>query len=561
MKTKRLSSIFAATVLSVSSILSVGLAPMAHAASGSDTCVWTGATDLKFSTAANWSNCSGAAPVAGDVLSFGVIGSNASYSLNNDLGFSFGGISYGDSTKDGSNFTSYDINTLQLADNATITKVNAQGVSYSNVGLSLPSAAAFTVGNHLTLDGNYVLIGATTDSFDIPVQNLTIKDTGLTTLSQTGGGGGGGGPTISFRPVTLNVDTGSEYSVDSTVTTVNVQDGARIYLDSSLVGSPSTLTINMGASTAAAPGLVATSDLNLKGNITLSGDTYYYIFGTHTLTVSGALSGSGSLKMGTGSTGTFTNSASSNTSQTPGGTTTVPVTELPAVTDSQPTTNLDVAPKTSVALDGSRNYVTVYSGATLKGTGTAGYLYVSQDGIVAPGHSPGKLTVLHTLDLAGGSTYQAELKDTTAGDYDQLVVGNAADTDNTNPDVTLGDSTSSPILAVSLYTGYKIKAGDKFTIIDNLSKTDVKGTFKDLAEGATLNVNGAVFTITYKGGDGNDVVLTAKTIPTTPDTGFALASTHPGATLGITVIAAGVIFGIARRMRRSPVRVASARKR
>lgn len=558
MKTKKLSSIFAAAVLSVSSLLSVGLAPLAHAASGSDTCVWTGATDLKFSTATNWSNCSSAAPVAGDVLSFGVVGSNASYNLTNDLNVAFGGLSYGDSSKDGSNFTSYSIDKLQLADNATITKVNAQGVGYSNVGISLPSATAFTVGSHLTLDGQYVSLAATTDSFDVPVQNLTIKDTGLSTVSQTGGGSGGGGPTISFKPVTLNVDTGSEYYVDDTVTTANVQDGARIFVSGATLGSPSALTLNMGASTASAPGLVVYDDLNLKGNIVLTGDTYYYVYGTHTLTVSGALSGSGAFKMATGSTGTFTNSASSNTSQTPGGSTTVPVTELPAVTDSQPTADLDVAPKTSVALDGSRNYVDVYAGATLKGTGTAGYLYVGQDGTVAPGHSPGKLTVLHTLYLAGGSTYQAELKDTAAGDYDQFVVGSASDTDNNNPDVTLGDSTSSPALAVSLYSGYKIKAGDKFTIIDNLSKTDIKGTFKDLAEGATLNVNGAVFSITYKGGDGNDVVLTAKTVPATPDTGFALVSAHPGATLGMTVLAAGVIFGIARRTRRSP---AAARKR
>jgi len=37
------------------------------------------------------------------------------------------------------------------------------------------------------------------------------------------------------------------------------------------------------------------------------------------------------------------------------------------------------------------------------------------------------------------------------------------------------------------------------------------GTFNGLPEGAILNLNGQHFSITYKGGDGNDVVLTADT--------------------------------------------------
>ncbi len=53
--------------------------------------------------------------------------------------------------------------------------------------------------------------------------------------------------------------------------------------------------------------------------------------------------------------------------------------------------------------------------------------------------------------------------------------------------------------------------GQKFELIDNESSNPVSGTFVGLPEGATVNFGGYLFTITYHGGDGNDVVLTAVT--------------------------------------------------
>ena len=85
------------------------------------------------------------------------------------------------------------------------------------------------------------------------------------------------------------------------------------------------------------------------------------------------------------------------------------------------------------------------------------------------------------------------LNGTTAGTgYDQL---------NVTGTVNLGGATLqvNP-LATSV--------GDTFTIIQNDGTDPVEGTFAGLAEGAWFTVGTAMFTITYKGGDGNDVVLT-----------------------------------------------------
>jgi Ca2+-binding RTX toxin-like protein len=57
--------------------------------------------------------------------------------------------------------------------------------------------------------------------------------------------------------------------------------------------------------------------------------------------------------------------------------------------------------------------------------------------------------------------------------------------------------------------------GTTFTIIDNDGTDSIVGTFKGLAEGTTLTVDGRMFAISYRGGDGNDVVLTASA-PTPP---------------------------------------------
>ena len=65
-------------------------------------------------------------------------------------------------------------------------------------------------------------------------------------------------------------------------------------------------------------------------------------------------------------------------------------------------------------------------------------------------------------------------------------------------------------------TGPLVPNGQTVTLIDNLGTDPVTGTFAGLPEGATLTANGQEFTISYIGGDGNDVVLTAASPPPPP---------------------------------------------
>ncbi len=87
-----------------------------------------------------------------------------------------------------------------------------------------------------------------------------------------------------------------------------------------------------------------------------------------------------------------------------------------------------------------------------------------------------------------------------------LVPGSASDQLQVAGTVTLGGDA----LIVSL-PGGSIGAGQSFTIIDNDGTDAVNGTFAGLAEGAAISLGGATLTLSYAGGDGNDVVLSTAT--------------------------------------------------
>jgi hypothetical protein len=125
----------------------------------------------------------------------------------------------------------------------------------------------------------------------------------------------------------------------------------------------------------------------------------------------------------------------------------------------------------------------------------------SGGGILRPGLSPGLFNT-GTLLLSPLATLQFELNGTTPGTgYDQLKV---------NGSVILSNATLSATL------GFPSALSNSFTIIDNDGSDAVTNTFSGLPEGATLNVSGTPFRITYKGGSGNDVVLTQLTTTQRP---------------------------------------------
>jgi CSLREA domain-containing protein len=138
----------------------------------------------------------------------------------------------------------------------------------------------------------------------------------------------------------------------------------------------------------------------------------------------------------------------------------------------------------------------VNTGGTLKGTGTvSGAMNVISGGSVAPGNSTGILSTGNAT-LSSGSNFNVEINGTTVGtQYDQL---------NVTGSVALGG----PTLNITL--GFTPSAGNAFTIINNDDSDAVSGNFAGLGEGSTFTVSGTTFAISYVGGTGNDVVLTAQ---------------------------------------------------
>lgn len=95
------------------------------------------------------------------------------------------------------------------------------------------------------------------------------------------------------------------------------------------------------------------------------------------------------------------------------------------------------------------------------------------------------------MDLVTDSTLVIELNGTTAGtEYDQILTEGLILTGN---------------LDVSL--GYEPNIGDAFTLND-VSNGLVVGNFSGMPEGTVFNLDGYLMSISYQGGDGNDVVLT-----------------------------------------------------
>jgi fibronectin-binding autotransporter adhesin len=141
------------------------------------------------------------------------------------------------------------------------------------------------------------------------------------------------------------------------------------------------------------------------------------------------------------------------------------------------------------------------NGGSLTGTGTLGGVILNPLGTLAPGASPGTLTVTD-ITFAGG-TFSLEINGASPGQADQLVAsGSVSLTSNTPLTLSLGydpvDNVDSFVIVSKTSAGPISTAGGLFSS---------GGT--PLTEGAIFAVSGQSFAISYQGGDGNDVVIAA----------------------------------------------------
>jgi autotransporter-associated beta strand protein len=121
------------------------------------------------------------------------------------------------------------------------------------------------------------------------------------------------------------------------------------------------------------------------------------------------------------------------------------------------------------------------------GTGTAAKAYL------APGNGGiGTLTIAG-LTMNSNATYKVEIG-TKNGTADKMKASSVSLVGN-------------PVLLITDIDSGALATGAFLTIIDNTGSGSVTGIFKDLPELALVHISGYDFRITYKGGNGNDVLL------------------------------------------------------
>lgn len=525
-------------------IFSVVIAQFANIpfAAAATTLTWDGsAGDNKFSTAENWSG--DVAPVDGDTIVFTPLAGGSDNDvvfLNNDLtNVALAGVV---STKSDSDLSKYfAINTITFAPGASITQTGSGsklGTAIFGTSGDVGSANSSTI----TAQGD-LSIGAGVD-FYVGTANIAGN---LISSGNVGIKGGSiGGNLVTKSGILTNTTVGGSITLPDSNSGLGVKGATSTIASSFTIGSTTLqnqLAFGNCATEATSGGFsgvvivpcdtYAAATYTLTGTITLNANLIINVAQKSVVNITGTVVANGhTISIEPSSQGTLNVGQSAVT---------VPVTKTD-LNGNNPAQNATVVNKETATLNGTRGSVYVNSGGVLKGTGTANSLNVV--GTVAPGNSPGKITVLNNLSLSG--TLQAELlnKDT----YDQLVVGE--DYSGGGNAVTLN---SGATLDLVLYDGWVVKKDDAFRIIDNKSSTAVSGTFTGLAEGAQFTVDGITFSISYVGGDGNDVVVTALNTgsdPTPPDTSVAQTILRsPLAIVVLGVISAGVLAAIALRRR------------
>jgi fibronectin-binding autotransporter adhesin len=202
--------------------------------------------------------------------------------------------------------------------------------------------------------------------------------------------------------------------------------------------------------------------------------------------------------------------------------------------DDKSTATVVVGTNQTYVINGERGDTMVTNGGVLKGNGKVTTLVVQTGGTLAPGTSPGCITV-SSGGLVLSGTYLVELAGSTVcTEYDQSVVTGAVDVSNGTLDLQLLNS-------------FIPALNDTFIIINNDASDAVTGTFSGMADGHRFVVNGVTFEINYDGGDGNDVVLTAVSVPATstpsaPDTGLKALIQNPIIGLLSVSMVGGLLF-------------------
>lgn len=157
-------------------------------------------------------------------------------------------------------------------------------------------------------------------------------------------------------------------------------------------------------------------------------------------------------------------------------------------------------------VDGTYTGTLTLNGGTLCGEGVLSSLVTTGvNDSIAPGHSPGILT-LSSLNMSSGGTLAIELAGILVGSqYDRLIVTGSA---------FLGNGIAE--LNVVKLDGFISIPGEQFIIMER--GIGSLGIFANLPDNSDFTVGNNVFRINYSAGDGNDIALTTMSVVPEPTT-------------------------------------------
>lgn len=305
---RKAKTLVAGAVLAATPFITVLTPSIVHALP-TNYCQWNGSVSTAWNTAANWtavgSGCAGGVPGTGDNLVFGNVAA-ANDPTNNDIsGLSVASIDF-EAVDAGQALGG---NAFTLTGNVTNNTGTSDNISNN---IAVTSASVMSMGSMAAINFSGVISG----SGNITVQGTgnvdfvgAITNTGTLTVN-TGNGGG--------------VIITAQSSASPTFSGVTVASGAFLGYDAfNYSGAAATYNFSSPITTAgtidfSTSGSLATSDLNLTGTFTLTGDSTITTSGGETVHIKGALTGPGFTVKQAGQ-GSVLNESTSNDSATPSG--------------------------------------------------------------------------------------------------------------------------------------------------------------------------------------------------------------------------------------------------
>lgn len=350
-----------------------------------------------------------------------------------------------------------------------------------------------TVGNGGTITVNASPEGEAGVITTVPGAKLDAGATGTVNLTARLTTGGGNVIGTNSDPIYTVAGTASFTALTGTVW---ITDADSVNVSGSHAGTTGNvnLTALTGSLTVSAPLESNGATINLTADDIIVSNTLGDS-DTGAMNLNGALGGGGSIVTGSGdvsitqaTASTFSGVLSGSKNVVKAGVGTLTLSGSSDITGNFST----AAGTTSVTGSLTAASASTAGSGTLGGTGTIAGT-VNTGGKMSPGVAGAGTLSTGGMTFSSGGVLELDLLGVGIGQADSV---------NVTGSVTLSSG------SLSLNVPNPITLGSKFTVIANDNADAVTGTFTGIPEGGSVYGGGQGFTVSYVGGDGNDIVLT-----------------------------------------------------